>query len=446
MNACITVREFARLTTVPVATPSLDCAQVSVSAFEWLCKLNARIRSQGAPFAELEDSRWLRLDNFVGVVETPCGTRLEILPKHLEADDCICDSRALRQRMIASAMDITPRAAGEASLQLFNAPLSEWVITQFLATLDHLIKRGVRSDYLRVESAERFLRGQLNLVRQMRQPPGRDYVLNIRHDIFLPDRAENRLLKLALDRVAKIAQSPSNWRLAQELRSLLSEIPASRDVADDFREWRKNRLMAHYQPVKPWCELILYQQMPYALQGHWHGISMLFPMEKLFEHFVEKALRADLLPGAKLIAQAASHSLCKHDGGDIFQLRPDMLLKHGLQMWVLDAKWKRLDASDRAHKYGLSQADLYQVFAYGQKYLGGKGEMALIYPKSRGFSAPLEPFDYGNGLRLWVLPFDLDEMPGGRLQLAEKITLPLLSKPLQPSAIDEVPERMTAIG
>jgi len=444
--ACITVREYARLTTATVVKPSLDCAQISASAFEWLCKLNARIRNEGASLVELEDSRWLKLDNFVGVVETPCGTRLEILPKHFEADDCVRNSRALLQRMIATAMDITPREVGEASLQLFNAPLGEWVMAKFLAALDHLVKRGVRSDYRRIESGERFLRGQLDAVRQMRQPPGRNHVFNIRHDVFVPDRAENRLLKKALDQVGKLAQSPANWRLAQELRGLLSEIPASLDVADDFRKWRTDRLMAHYQPVKAWCELILYQKMPFALQGHWHGISMLFPMERLFERFVEKALRSEMRFGATLVSQAASHTLCKHDGGNIFQLRPDMLLKHGSQSWVLDTKWKRLDASDRERKYGLSQADFYQLFAYGQKYLGGSGEMALIYPRWSKFSAPLEPFDYGNGLKLWVFPFDLDEMPAGKLRLAQDITLPLLSNALQPSAFDDVAERMVAVG
>ena len=41
--------------------------------------------------------------------------------------------------------------------------------------------------------------------------------------------------------------------------------------------------MAHYQAIKPWCELILNQQMPIAVSGEWRGMSLLFPMEKLFE-------------------------------------------------------------------------------------------------------------------------------------------------------------------
>jgi 5-methylcytosine-specific restriction enzyme subunit McrC len=50
--------------------------------------------------------------------------------------------------------------------------------------------------------------------------------------------------------------------------------------------------MAHYAPLRPWCELILYRQMPYSLVGVWRGVSLLFPMEKLFERFVAAWLRA----------------------------------------------------------------------------------------------------------------------------------------------------------
>ena len=199
MATAITVRDFARLTTAPVGEPTLDRAQVSASAFDWLCDLSANFRWAGAALVHAEDRRWLRLDNYVGVLETPCGTRLEILPKHVDEVDGAAKSRALRRRMISTAMDLPAREADEASLQRFDAPLSEWVMGRFLTALDHLVKRGVRSDYLRVETDERYLRGQLDIVRQMRQPPGRQHLFQIRHDVFVLDRAENRLLRRALD-------------------------------------------------------------------------------------------------------------------------------------------------------------------------------------------------------------------------------------------------------
>tara|TARA_Y100000758_G_scaffold47633_1_gene30567 strand:- start:288 stop:662 length:375 start_codon:yes stop_codon:yes gene_type:complete len=92
----------------------------------------------------------------------------------------------------------------------------------------------------------------------------------------------------------------------------------------------------------------------------------------------------------------------------MFRLQPDLLVEKGAQAWVLDTKWKTLDGGDRANKYGLSQGDFYQLFAYGNKYLGGKGELALIYPRTRRFDRPLQPFDFSPELRLWALPFDLD--------------------------------------
>ena len=408
MKATVTIREYARLTTAEVE-PTLDVAQLSQSAFDWLCELSASFSRNGATLLQVDGRHALRWDSYVGVVETPCGTRLEILPKHHEQDDCLLKSRQLLRKLIQQALQLKPREASVASLELFDAPLSEWVMGQFLTELDLLVKRGVRFDYQRIEEEQRFLRGQLNVVAQMRQPPGRQHHFQIRHDVFLPDRAENRLLKLALELVAKSTQDAANWRLANELRAMLAEVPASRQVNQDLRAWSRDRLMAHYQAIKPWCELILNQQMPIAVSGEWRGMSLLFPMEKLFEQYVEGWLRRRLVTGVRLTAQAARHSLCQHDGSAIFRLEPDLLLQQGQQAWVLDTKWKRLDSADRQNKYGLSQPDFYQLFAYGQTYLPGLGEMALIYPRTAQFSEPLPPFDFSPELRLWVLPFDLDE-------------------------------------
>lgn len=404
----ISVREYARLTTKEVGLNSLDQAQVSPSAFEYLCELSASLNRSGAALIQQDGYQALKLDNYVGVIETPCGTRLEILPKHTQQDGCLTESRRLLQRMIHAALHLPTREVGAAELMLFDAPLSEWVMRQFLEALDYLLKRGLRFDYRRVEEEQRFLRGQLNTVAQMRQPPGRQHYFQLRHDIFLPDRPENRLLKVALEKICKTTQDPGNWHLAHELRSLLLEIPGSSNVRLDFSRWRDDRLMAHYKPIRPWCELILGEQSPLSAAGQWQGISLLFPMERLFEQYVEVLLRQHLLSDAVLLAQRSSHSLCTHQAAPLFQLKPDLLLEHGETKWVLDTKWKLLDETDRARKYGLSQSDFYQLFAYGQRYLAGTGELILIYPQTETFTKPLEPFYFSSELTLWVMPFDLN--------------------------------------
>ena len=424
MSAFVTVREYARLTTASVASGDLDCAQISETAFDWLCELSARFSRGGATLLQVEGRRSLKWDSYVGVIETPCGTRLEILPKHVEQDGCKAKSRELLRKLIQAALSLKPRQVSVTGLELFDAPLTEWVMGQFLNELDHLVKRGIRFDYQRIEEEQRFLRGQLNVVSQLRQPPGRQHHFQIRHDVFLPDRAENRLLKLALEQVAKTTQDPANWRLASELRAMLAEVPASRLVTQDLRLWSHDRLMAHYQAIKPWCELILNKQMPIAVSGEWQGMSLLFPMEKLFEKYVERCLRQQLCRAAELTPQSKKKHLCKHDGDSKFLLKPDLLIDMHEQRWILDAKWKRLDAGKPEKNYDLSQSDFYQLFAYGHKYRrdGTVPKMVLIYPYWSGLQQALPVFDYDGHMSLWVLPFDLDS---DRLIGAEKAALPL---------------------
>jgi 5-methylcytosine-specific restriction enzyme subunit McrC len=161
--------------------------------------------------------------------------------------------------------------------------------------------------------------------------------------------------------------------------------------------------------------------MPLAVAGDYQGMSLLFPMEKLFERFVARWLRANLAEGVDMCTPARSQSMCEHQQKPIFQLQPDIFISDSGQRWVLDTKWKLLDNGKRAEKYGLSQSDFYQLFAYGQRYMGGTGRMALIYPRSETFHSPLEPFDFSGGLTLEVLPFDLNQE---RLLGVERLGLP----------------------
>ena len=106
MKATVTIREYARLTTAEVE-PTLDVAQLSQSAFDWLCELSASFSRNGATLLQVDGRHALKWDSYVGVVETPCGTRLEILPKHHEQDDCLAKSRQLLRKLIQQAMQLS---------------------------------------------------------------------------------------------------------------------------------------------------------------------------------------------------------------------------------------------------------------------------------------------------------------------------------------------------
>lgn len=296
-----TVREYAFISVAyeGCPDPTLDHAYISGKAFEHLCELSASFSKHGAKVFELAGRRKLKLDQYVGVIETPCGTRIEILPKHVELNgtddqDIIQQERKLLQKMLSVSLHLPYREAGSANLNSFKQPLHEWIMTQFLASFERLVQRGLRFDYNRVQEEQKFLRGQLQHVKYMRQPLTKKHIFPIEHDVYEVNRPENRLIRTALEVVCKKSKDASNWKLAQELRLMTNEIPRSQKIKQDFRQWQSGRLLALYAEIKPWTELILGEYMPVSTQGEWRGMSLLFPMEKLFEHYVAYHLRCNL--------------------------------------------------------------------------------------------------------------------------------------------------------
>jgi len=404
----VTVREHARLTTGPLSEISLDEATIPATTFDWLCHETQRYRAGDASLVQVDDRRWLRLDNYVGVIEAPDGTRIEILPKHTNELADTITARKILYRMLHECLRLPTKDAGLTSLQTFKTPVSEWIIQRFLVELDALVRKGLRFDYRLVEEELRFLRGRLLVSRQIRQPVGRQHLFQVEHQVFDVNRVENRLIRTALDKVAEMTRDAENWRLAHKLGHQLSGIEHSTDVAGDFRRWSSDRLMQHYSIIRTWCELILGDRSPLSTLGGWRGRSLLFPMEKVFERFVESSLRKRLPRGARVRTQAASEWLCYTSTRRVFQLRPDFVIEYNDSTWVVDAKWKLLDSTNVDDKYGLAQNDFYQLFAYGHRYLGGRGRMALIYPRTTRFSRPLETFHFDDGLSLDVISLDLE--------------------------------------
>ena len=143
-------------------------------------------------------------------------------------------------------------------------------------------------------------------------------------------------------------------------------------------------------------------------------------MERIFEDYVAHRLRPKLgsyFEGCTLKTQAATDSLVEnHNDKPIFKLKPDLLIIKGVEtVCVMDTKWKLLDASNHLNKYGISQADMYQLYAYGHKYLKKSKppkKLMLVYPKTDKFEKRLPLFEYEKGekgLKLDVVPFDLNE-------------------------------------
>lgn len=410
----IQVREYATLTTDSSASKTLDMSVISHSTYDWLLEVSQSWRKGGKPIL-VGGHKALKLGSYVGYLKSPSGEEIEIIPKTELGQENVTESRQTLRKMLAASLNVSPNESGEAHLQRMEMPLHEWIYSRFLGELRKLVSRGIRFEYERVQEHSRFLSGQLNVAAQIRLPPGKHHEFVVRHDIFSPNHLENRLIRTALGIVSRNCKHSDNWRLSNELMHQLEIIEPISNPKELFSKWRGDRLMQTYQPIKPWCQLIIDRLNPNFQKGQHRGIALLFPMERLFENYVSGCLKTQLQNGCSIKVQSSSEYLVKHQPCQTsslqswFQLRPDLLLLQGGGRQVVDIKWKLINESNASSdsKYGMSQSDLYQMFSYGHKYQNGKGHIMLIYPKHEYFSCPLPVFEFDPDFRLWAVPFDL---------------------------------------
>ena len=117
-------------------------------------------------------------------------------------------------------------------------------------------------------------------------------------------------------------------------------------------------------------------------------------MNVLFESYVGNFVKKKF-PGTAL--QHSEKHLVENPRS--FRLRPDIFLEG---KFIADTKWKIVKSRD-----DISQADLYQIYAYGKKYECGK--LYLIYPKIDGVEQEPMKFRYDDEMWLEILYFDLEK-------------------------------------
>lgn len=380
---------------------------------------------QGSQFLKLTSRsgfKLLQVQNYAGILSTPHGFQLEILPK-IGKNLTAASARETFITMLSHLPGFRHIQTQQATLQAQRMPLLEIFISQFLHSVSQLLKQGLRSDYESEQGNLSFMKGKLMLSAQLRHNVVNRHKFCVDYDDYMPDCSANRLLHSALDKLLSLKLSSENQRWLYELRFAFDGIPLSRDIESDINSLRIERGMAHYSEPMAWAQLILAGMSPSALQGNTKAISLLFPMEAVFESFVTQTLPDELPPHLKVKPQAATYFLVKHGLNECFKLRPDLLIQSRQPIktkMVMDTKWKLVNGNQQKKPlYGLAQSDFYQMFAYGQKYLGGKGEMYLIYPAHDDFSQPIKQhFAFSENLKLWVVPYQITAKRGERMMWA----------------------------
>ena len=351
-----------------------------------------------------------KVQNQVGLIRTPAGTQIEILPK-LSRHGTAEQSRRLLVKMLIELEDSPFCEAAAADLSAYRMPLFELLLRYYLDQVGHVVRRGIARSYVSRQGNLNQLRGKILVSQNIRYNAVNAARFYCEYEEFMADRPINRLIKSGLQITARLTSRPRSQQLCREHLGWFDEVSTITDWQTDFKRIRWDRNVRHYKKAMPPCRMLHERLNPLTQQGGNRAIAMLFPMERVFEDYVAACLRRQLRDW-KIETQKQGHYLVDdHSGQRVFALRPDLLLSNGATQVVADAKWKLINEKDRQNKYGITQADMYQLFGYGRKILATAERplVVLIYPRSDRFKQPLAEFSYeSGGCRLLVLPFDLE--------------------------------------
>ena len=319
--------------------------------------------------------------NYVGLITMADGTVIEILPKIAGGDTTVSDTKRIFLEMLKTLKDVTFKDFNVSQLHTERLNLLEIFIKMFLDEVSILTKQGLKAAYTPVEENERFYKGKLLASQNIKHNLVSRERFFVRYDDFSINRPENRLIKSTLGFLLKATGDVGNRRTVARLLSFFDGVNYSKSVGGDFSKCFVDRSMTHYDKALSWCRVFLRGNSFTAFAGSEIALALLFPMEKVFESFVAAKFRRHIGDGINLRTQDARYSLFDSPTR-AFALRPDLVLEFGGKTIVMDTKWKLL--SDNARNSGISQSDMYQMYAYSKKY--DSDCIVLLYPHSDNVS------------------------------------------------------------
>lgn len=383
----LSVREWGK---IPISAKPTSGAYTVVQAEALVAAAQAHPIGGEDGSGILSDHRhYLKARQAVGVIAAP-GCSLEILPK-VDPDAPEEDAPTVRARLIGLldiALGLDIGAGASTNMARGAETLLDILIRLFAERLLAETRRGLPRLYLAHEDDLPALRGRLDVMRQFTINAVRSDRLACRYDVLSHDIPLMQVMAVSVLTLRKHARAPDTQRLLDELRFVLADIslvPVSALPWDKVRIDRTNRR---------WGNLFALAKL--LLKRDWQttrhealsrdGLTLLFPMNDLFESAVAALLRRALAGRGVEVVEQGGLQYCLGDWaldqdckGITFQTRPDIILKQrGKVLAVIDTKWKGLSADPLNRKKGVSQADVYQLMAYARLY--DCQNLMLLYP------------------------------------------------------------------
>ena len=320
--------------------------------------------------------------NYVGLIQMKNNYQIQVLPKieflHGEKDK----TKQVFMKMLRSMKDFPAKVFSNANLKVDRMNLYEVFISMYLQEVRRLVKHGLKASYVKREENLNVYKGKLIVSEHIKSNFIHKERFYIGFEEYQINRPENRLLKSTLMKLQKISSSAENTKEIRQLLTAFELVDISRNYDKDFSRVIIDCNTKDYEILMKWSKVFLKGNSFTTFSGTDNARSLLFPMEKVFEAYVAKHMKKIFSSyNLEVSTQDRGHYLFSTLNGKEhrkFALRPDIVVKRdGKSVAILDTKWKSL-INDKGVNYGISQMDMYQMYAYSKKY--DTPEIWLLYP------------------------------------------------------------------
>ncbi len=320
----------------------------------------------------------LQTYSFVGVIDVGGELAIEIFPKIYQSNDTENLQNLFFMLTYSGKLDIPNKNLS--ALESFSGSFFESLIRIFAEELLDKVQNSAHKEYVTESNNKAYLRGKLLLTDHLKQNPTVANKFFTQTDEFVSDNKLNQVLKSVCASLLGLSSNRRNKELLRKCLDLYNDV---RDVTVSYYDAERivlNRLNARFENLLNLSKLFLKNQTLAAKSGLHSTLTVLIDMNELFECFVTEALKRGLKNSKYSVdCQGPRKNFVRNitDNRDVFTMKPDISIAHGDQIIkIADTKYKKLNQDDA--KYGVSQSDLYQMFAYSRRYQ--TPDITLIYP------------------------------------------------------------------
>ncbi len=357
-----------------------------------------------------------RFKHHVGVLQTR-NYRILVLPKiwKEEGQDTNYANRNLIKLFLYAFSN--PRFSDpeiDITTERSNLDLFELIIRLYATRLEDQLSMGVYREYNRIAEESRYLRGKLNLMKQLNRIDQSKFSINDFR--FSVDNDLNRFFVYATEIFTNMTRDTRNAEILSSIQTLLDPKEVSYAMPSSINF---NRMNERFQIPYTYAKLVLDRLLPLSGNGK-RSMIMLFDMNLVFEAFFARfvARNSDtIFKGMQLedisVQSSKQNFIYRENGKPVRYTKPDVKISTMDTTFIFDTKYKNLtdpeiieaEDNDMEEVSQVDSRDLYQMFTYSEIY-NSKGTVLVFPGPCNKLSKPYR-FTKHSGL-LWVCMIHMD--------------------------------------